>query len=68
MGMKRREDMERSPQLLGVCFFIHSFIHSFNRHLLSTYYVLRPGDMATTVTSHRSQAYSLSTITPTLST
>ena len=37
---------------LGCVFsFIHSFIHSFNRHLLSTYYVLRPGDMATTVTS-----------------
>lgn len=29
MGMKRVADMEKGSQLLGVCFFVHSLIHSF---------------------------------------
>lgn len=56
--------MERNPQLLGVCFLIRSLIHSFTRHSLSTYHVLRPGDMATMVTSLSSPLYSQITVSP----
>lgn len=59
MGLKTRGDLERRPQQLGVCFFICSLVLSFNRRLWSTYYVLRPRDVATAMTSHWSCVKSL---------
>lgn len=54
-GMKSRGQTWRGLlNCLGcVSSFVHSFIHSFDRHLSSIYYVLRPEDLAATMTSHR---------------